>query len=1098
MKLLLVLLLLFPLVAQAKPTYVSQNFEVYDRSGAGVAYAQTVSRAFEEILSLLSSRGVSLASPCSSSRYVVNVVEFRGQEKGYTRSQYMADRDGRVVSSCVLWINVSKGLSEVLLKRVASHELLHVAQAHYIRYITIVNAYPWYVEASAEGMTSSLLSSCSWEGQYFQYTLYSYNPYSFSGSDQRCYALSAFYHWILSTGYATMPEALSNSFSGDVVEQPWVNSAYVSFLLSLAKGMIACGTSYQPQFTKVYLPRGSWSAQVTLNGLSAVYYRIELPSPGPVIIQAPRDLESNLALNQPFTTSNTTLLFALVNPSLATRVADVTVSFEPPLEARIVSGLYDAWNRTLTLKIYVTYSGQPVTGTIFVSGLPAAAYQGYAVVTFKEIVWEDYSIEVSYAEKRTTVSVNLRKPSVDIETETPLYISRNSSGEIVVRLRNNGNVNVKTEVSLSPSAYINSTIVQVEAKPGETKVNLPFKVTQTPQRSSTSLLACFGVNECTQVPIETVPVNITLVKATYDSTSNTTYVEAVAYPLPQTLKTEIRGLKGSASFRKSTYTIGTVHVSFPPPKASLTAQPLVVAPSWVLLAVNVSFTNSSSCPAHPLNFKVNVNVNETRLGVLEFPCGGEASISSTLNASYNKDRPILALQGNNVGSFFVNVPLPELNTSVLEWVITDSGSVVKAKLEVRGSCRYLLLGRVVSNESIEIQRELTAGEMQLVIDAGFRNLTLPMPNVKLELYIPRINLSNQPVRGRLKLKTVAEVNAYVEIRLNGEVLERVHLLKKAGEEADVPLTIRPEKLGQHNLTARAWFASSENVFLYVDFNELKVQAPQLVLASREGDVKVTLSVNPPLPLPINVSLIGCGQSLRKEVEANSTITLRFDEACTLEVKAEFLNYTSVAKVQWDKLVIGFDHLLGLREGTPIVSNGTLKLLVRLSNGTRVSARLTVNGEQFYDASKPGFHNVRVSAEYLGCVNETSISFYSVPERLYLEATELVVKLNKSGYLTNVLDASIVDGRWLEIQKFLETYNTAVSRTAFYDPVAYIAARLAEKWANEGDSTALNLAITMLNYELLIYLSVIAITAIFILRKRAVDKQVRRTTSPEEN
>jgi len=51
---------------------------------------------------------------------------------GFTKYQLAADAAGRVKDACIVWVNISTGLSETMLRAAAYHEIVHVAQALYL------------------------------------------------------------------------------------------------------------------------------------------------------------------------------------------------------------------------------------------------------------------------------------------------------------------------------------------------------------------------------------------------------------------------------------------------------------------------------------------------------------------------------------------------------------------------------------------------------------------------------------------------------------------------------------------------------------------------------------------------------------------------------------------------------------------------------------------------------------------------------------------------------------------------------------------------------------------------------------------------------
>lgn len=1065
-------------LALARPSFVSQHFEVYDYAGAGESYLRAVADKMESALAAVINRGASLAQPCSGGRYVVNIVRLSGGEMGFTKYSLAVDSAGRVKEACIVWVNLSASLSETMLRAAAYHEIVHVAQASYFRYASVAQSRPWYIEASAEGFGSALSGVCVWAPYYFVYGLYRYNPYRFTGADSRCYALGALYYWVLATGYSGMDAALRGSLSGDNVFSGWVNAAYLDFLLALPKGIMLCGSRYEPEFTRIYLPGGTWSAAVSIDGLSATYYRIELPAPGSVVVVAMGNVRSNILLGQPFITQNTSLLIALVNPGLEPTTANLTVYFRPPLEAKLVKGIYDAWSGSLELTIHVLHAGRPVTGLIEVDGIPVEAYNGYATFKLFGALWGEQVLKVSYAGAEARVRFNVAKPSVSLATHPTLYLASNGWGEIRVVLRNPGSVSVRTEVALESLPFLRSEPVQADVPTGDWSVGLRFNVTSTPAPTTLQVRVCYAPGDCAPLQLSVAPVELKLLQARYDSAANDTFVEALAEPAQLRLTAALKGLQGVAWFKYSTYYVGGITVSLPPPTIELIAQPQLVAPSWLMLLVNATVGFEGVRPAFDAHYTLRVIVNEAELGLVQLRWGDARTLSSLINLTYSGST--LQLAGLFVKPVLLSVPRPVLELESVDWLLEDAGIEVRAGIAVRGPCRFLILGREVSNETLTIERWLERGVGAVEIDLGFETLRLEMPRVELELRVPRIALAGLPVPVTLILQTTAKLNATVIVELGGKEVERLRVVKPGTGKLEAEIVLEPPDPGVYNVAARAWFANASARMIYVRVLGLKVEAPRFTLMGERADMRVHLFAIPSLSLPVNITVAGCGSPLEFALEANSTTSLGFNRVCTAVIEAKFLNFTARAAVQWDVLTLTFEEVLGHHEGGLIVPNGTLKPIALLANGTLAPAKALVNGQPLYVAQRPGGYLLRLEAELWGARNETVLTVYAVLERLYLRAAKLLEELGNPPYLANSLKLAIVSGRWETVGFFVETYSSA--RHASPEPLALLASTLAEKWAREGDETSLRTAQMLLASRAFIYAAIaLGITALIIKR-----------------
>lgn len=1074
----------------ASPAYTSPNFEVYDNAGAGVEYARSTADALENARSTLLQKGATLAPPCSGSRYTV-YVEKLGGEGGQVKWQYTYDPStGKILSSCVTSIHIASGLSASTLARVALHEMLHVAQASYFRYSSVVSSYPWYIEASAEGVTGALLGSCGWEPRYFQLNLYSVNPYSFSGSAEECYALGAFYHWVVASGYSSVSGALSGSLSGSTVNSDWVNSAYTSFLLSLARGVSMCGRTYQPSYQQVQLSPSGWSTRVTLQGLSATYYRLTLPAPGLVTITVSGSPRSNLQLNQPFYASNTSLLLAIANPTTSPATYDISVSYSPPLLAEVKGGVFRPAGRTLEVKLYITYAGSPVSGEVRINGVSVEASSGLTTFTLSNATWGSYTLVVEYAGEKATVQLSLSKPSATLATQTPLYLTSGGYGDIVVSVRNPNAVDLELDLDVRPPTSGNSSFMEfagvprrVTLPPGENSVRLSFRVAGPVARSSGQLILDLG-GEPLALLFSVEPASLVVAKAFFDSSRGVTTAEVVVQPASLQVQVTVRGLSGEAPVPLSTYYAGLVSVQLPPYQVKLSAKPVLVAPSWVLVSITAGISTVGSCPQYPASYSIVVSVNGSHIGAAGFLCGSSASLESLLNLTSSPRGVRLLLVANNEPSWstVLEAVPPVIRVSLTEWVITDSGSLVSLEVRVEGPHRYLLLGREASNETILLEKSLPRGEKVLLVEAGFEDIEVPMPRVELAIEAPEVVLYPGAVRLKVTVNSSALLNATLQVEVAGKPAGK--LLVSGKGRVELSAEVAPEEPGEIEIAVRSWFAEGVRKIFYVHVRSIGVQAPPLVLTGGEARITVLLRAYPPLPLPVNVTVRGCeNRSLR--VEGNSTLALSYSHPCVATVEARLLNYSSSTSVTWDVLNLHIENVLSSVGGQPVVPAGRVRGYAAFSNGTRVPAPVLVNGAESYEASELGEHALTLSVEYLGCRNSTLIRVFLVPEELYREAVEAVERLGHPRYMQTQLEVAIVTGRWEGLRQALDTLKEATAKAASYDPVGYVALKLLERWSEGGSPGDFAAARWLLDNELWLYLASALVLALVAIHARRV-------------
>lgn len=902
------LLVAVSLNAAAQPTYSSTHFDVYDKAGAGAAYAQSVASALESAYSSLDNSGSSLAPSCSGPRYNVTIVSLSG-EGGEVRTSFIYDSSsGAIKSACVSYILIAPGLSDSTLRHVAFHEMVHVSQASYYRYVSVVQSYPWYVEASAEGISSSLSGVCGWEPSYFSYSLYSASPYGYSDGSSQCYAYGAFYYWLISSGTASVPGALSGSLSGSSANSDWVNSNYVSYLIALAKGVSVCGRTYYPGYQAVTLSSGSWSAQVTLSGLSASYYKFSLPGSGVVIISVSGNARSNLLLNQPFHVSNSSLILALANPSTSSSTFQVSVRFSPSLLARVTGGVYNPLTGTISLQLYVTYADQPITGTVTVNGVSVQASDGQATVTLSNVSWGTLHLAISYSGESTSLDVALSKPSISLATRTPLYLTSSGYGSIVLAVTNPNQVSIETLASASPPLSGGTPILifqeqrrKVSIPPGSSSVWFSFAVNGTVSPGESYIYLHTGVSERLSASFRIEPATISITNATYYAPQDKTVARLTIRPVSVTQCVEVKGISGTVPVNLSTYVVGTVTVSVPPPAVSLQASPEVVAPSWFTANVRVTSTSGGSCPSFPVEYRLEFLVNGTSIGSALYKCGESVVVASRLNCSRGSgDIYTLVVNSNPAWGARVRVTPPQIQVSLRSWTVMDNGSVVEVGISVRGPHRYYVLGRLVSNESFTLASQLKPGENVLAVDTGFERGEVRMPPIILKLHVPEVVQPPSQVNYSVEISTNARVKAGVTVRLNGTIIGRA-LFDPASNLTRFQLGVLPEKPGTYILRAEAWFASCETSFLYVTVSGVKVSAERFRAVGAGTSVTVHLFVHPRASVSVNVTVRGCGFDESRKVPANTTLNFAPGKPCALVVKAQALNHTSQTVVVWDYL-----------------------------------------------------------------------------------------------------------------------------------------------------------------------------------------------------
>lgn len=1073
--------------ALANP-YTSEHFTIYDMADAGQTYLTALSDALESAYSRIKGSGISLASPCGQQRYTVYVVS-SGIEGGITRTMYTYDSTGRVLSSCVVNVNFTKNLSGSTLRKVVYHELMHFAQAAYYRYVSIMQSCPWYVEGTAEGFACYLTGACSSEPRYYDRKLYYSNPYGMQCTQEESYSTGAFFHWLVSSGYASMPTSFEQIFSSSSVQVPWLNTAYASFLLSIVKGQNLCGTVYRPYMQSVRLTGGQWSTSVTLQGLSARYYTIELP--GSCIVEIKvlgGGILSNLKLNEPFKVENQTLHLALVNPSSNTLSLTLTVSASSYLSAKIAGGNYDAVTEQLIMDLSIATGSTKITGPVYVNGTLYQADNGRVTVQLSGLSWGSYTLQVSYEGMETTLRFSLNPPTFTPITKSPIYVSTGGYGRIVISADNSNPFEVRTSLLLEPPSTGNgeallfeSKVVSIELQPGRKILEIPFTANRPSSQGDLLIKVQYGLNSPVVTRYIIVPADIAVTEVLYNSTTDATTAKLFVPQLNAYFISSFSGFSGKALAVYDTYVIGEVSLQIPAIAVTLRAAPEIVAPSWLLASVEADVTTRGSCPAFPATYGVQLRVNSTPLGSASLLCGDVTTFKGYVNSTRPHGTWKVRFTANDKWSTLVELTPPTINVTPSSWLIHDEGVTLNVTISVFGPHKYYVANRVFSNSSGNLVLSFPKGLADVSFDLGFTEVSITTPPVKLLLDIPQVSLSPL-VEGRIRAETSASLNASLSMKLNGTKVLQVKLIKAGETLVEEKFTLNLSTLGFYEISLETWFAEASASIYYAEVRGVYISAPQFLLIGRKASINVTLRAQPPLPLPLNLTVTQPEESYTITVEGNATLELSHSEPRIVKVEVSILNYSASTWITWDCLNLYLENVLGYFGETPVLSNTTVKAYAVFSNGTRVPVTVFVNGKELFQPEGLGENALTLNTSYLGYVNETTIRVYVVPENLYREALDLLASTEGSGSLADSIQAAVTTGRWTNVEKLVTPYRIAKSRAEYYDPIGILALELVKRSAITGDLTLSSYAKTLLDYEAIVYFSAVALAAVVIVKK----------------
>ncbi len=507
-------------------TYETQHFTIYYEESVSVSYVESVAKYLEKYYSLYSSLGLRLAKPCSA-KYIVYVKPISG-EGGYAHAKILYDPDtGQITSLCVDYLIISSNLRGDLVEFVVAHELAHVVEYAYMRYVTIAEAYStgppysaWYIEGIADAL-ALIYDRCGTVSYlYYMYdSLYSRNPYELRPYTVDPYAYSVFFYWLIRVREMNLQRLLENTFSSRNVVNKWLDEAYIEFLLSFYHGVTLCGSRIVPHMVTVYLGEDSRARDLTasLDGYSALYIRITVEKPGIVTVVTTPSLVSNIKLESPVTVRRS-LTLVLVNPWYDEVEAHIHIWYTPLLSVKILKAVLSLDNMTLTMRFRVIVEGEELaSGTVYVNATPVRVRDGVGVVSLRTPRLGALRLIFRYNNYQDVVTVRAESPTVlNYPREIPML--SNSIEKLNITLTNRGDVELTCRTSLSASAPVR--LLEPRAltlKPGEVKT-----VTLVMLAGNITKPVLLYLNIClVGLQIESIPARLVIENITLNIVNNT-------------------------------------------------------------------------------------------------------------------------------------------------------------------------------------------------------------------------------------------------------------------------------------------------------------------------------------------------------------------------------------------------------------------------------------------------------------------------------------------------------------------------------------------------------------------------------------------------
>ncbi|GAB6948347.1 hypothetical protein JCM16161A_24770 [Vulcanisaeta sp. JCM 16161] len=1095
----LIILVFISINARAlTPAVNSTHFLIYDLANAGLSYDQALDNYLEQAYSLYTTTlGMKMAPPCNGSQYTVYVVPQAQQagEAGITEWEYEYNSStGQVISTCIVEINISAGLSSQWLEHTAYHELVHVSQWAYIQYTTIPRSYPWYIEADAEGTASYYTDQCPLAQDYFQYGQYEYDPYDYSGKPIiNMYYYSAFIYWLIANGIgpATIEQ---NVFTGNSVVNSWLDNYYIQYLTSIVHGQNLCGSTYYPSFQTISISGSTYSLSVSLQGLSAQYYEVQLPATGTIEITASGgSVTSNIELNTAFSITNTTLYMAVVNPTTNNETVALTISYTPGIIARIVNGTYNVMKESLTLELYVTYGTTPITGTVYINGTSTSVNNGYASITFTGITWGTYTVNITYENSTALTYITLTQPTMSLITSSTLYLTSNSFGYLLFSVNNPNNVTLITETMISsppspvntykPMIYFEPPNETLTLNPGTSIIRVYFFTNATVSSGQGDIYLYNSPSTAITLGYNVIPAQVGISNATYYINGNYTVVNAYVNNIG-TIRSTIRGLTGTVYVNYSTYVITALNINITSPTINLIPRIIVLAPRWALINATISLSTPKACQGFPVFYDGQFYVNNTYIGNVLVPCNGEGITWNVINTTYTGYHVTLSITNTTIMAR-VNIVPPSINVIYYLWNITGMSEYITVNLSIYGPYKYVILGREVGNSTLQVRYSLPINDTVLTINTGFNNITIQRPAPLISLESPAITIYPQVINViiNVTMPSTLTYQGALDTFLNGSLYSSTIVRLPPGKSTLINVLIKPMMPSMYVVDVEFGAWSSSNITVAsVELYGLNVQARPLVIIGHAEAINITLNDYPPMGLPINLTLQGCINETMV-VTANASLSLGFSKECALFINASTYTLTSEAVSYWDYLNLWVNNTVGYYNGYPLILNETITAYATFLNGSKVPAVVLINGSAAFTPQALGPITITLSVNYLGIANESSLRVYVIPPT-YFEAEDILKELGNPQFLNATISNAIINGNWGLVNEIVNEYQES-SRP--YDPLTQLSRYLLIQAIMSGDLNKIGLVNIILRYELLIYVAFILMIALIIV---AVYRMVR--------
>lgn len=384
------------------------------------------------------------------------------------------------------------------------------------------------------------------------------------------------------------------------------------------------------------------------------------------------------------------------------------------------------------------------------------------------------------------------------------------------------------------------------------------------------------------------------------------------------------------------------------------------------------------------------------------------------------------------------LPKPSVKARLERWVINASGEYAYVVLEVATPVgfTYRLMGVEVSGEkTINLVAKVSNGIATVNYKIG-----------KIDFSRPRLEIEASPA--------VAEVNSSFKLNIEVRVPQGLYIdsnitttLGTSGAVSlepgvrhivvEVPGVSTP---GVYNVTIRLGSYANYTSAVIYRIENLSVVAPSIVPVGRSVEVRLIGRVTPRIAPLVNIAVTGCGE-LHDLVPINGSLTLKFDKACTAELRAYTNASKAVATITWASLraEVSYDKL-GILNGLPVFAAGSLSARALLGDRA-VNASIRVVG--FFD--KLGLVNFTVYVEHMGVVNSTNFVGFAAPRDSYIAANKTAALLPPQSreYFLYLFQKAVATGDWELVDGISRLYSAPPT------PFAVVARYLVERDLSQG-------------------------------------------------